>query len=90
MTLEGKCFVGSVELLAWAKANGCPWDYNTKTPWHTPWRQFFSSVPGGRPFYRRYPNFYFSNAADDAYTTKRKEPTPSEAGGILRIALNHR
>ena len=26
------CFVGSVELLAWAKENGCPWDASVCTP----------------------------------------------------------
>jgi hypothetical protein len=88
--LEGKCFISSVEMLAWAKANGCPWDYNTG---HT-WQQFFSSLPGGRPFYRVGRSYYhvcaFARHFRYSSETKQKEPTPSEAGWSLRRALNRR
>jgi len=85
---EGKCFVSSVELLAWAKANGCQWDYNTGRPW----QQLFSSVPGGRPFYHSYSSYYcgYKQAPKRIHTTRRKQPTPSEAGRLLRRAFNRR
>ena len=76
MKLEGKRFVSSIELLAWAKANGCPWDYNTRC--NHPWTQLFSSVhTGGRPCYRSY---YIGTK----YLERMTEPTPSKAGRVLR------
>jgi hypothetical protein len=67
--LEGKYFVGSVERLAWAKANGCPWDYNTG---HT-WELCCSSLPGRVGIYR----------SRGQGVNQRKEPTPNKAGWIL-------